>query len=155
MSDHRDADQRRPGSGSKPESRATPDVKDPLVLIDDCLAQMPDDDPRQKILYKLRHLVLQQGAGAQQREAEFKKLTEVVSKLTAPANRIGTLLEIPAEGLARIMVGGAEYYTNIDPRVAAGDLKIGTQVLVNEAYAVIKTLGYDPNGPVLKISAQS
>jgi proteasome-associated ATPase len=155
MSDHRDADEGRSGSESEPaaqRSRTASDAKDPLVLIDDCLAHMPDDDPRQMILYKLRHLVLQQGAGAQQREAEFKKLSEVVSKLTAPANRIGTLLEIPAEGLARIAVGGAEYYTNVDPRVTAADLKIGTQVLVNEAYAVIRTLGYDPNGPVLKIS---
>lgn len=155
MSDHRDADQRASGTGSKRETgqaRAASEAKDPFVLIDDCLAQMADDDPRQKILYKLRHLLLQQGAGAQQREAEFKKLNDVVSKLTAPANRIGTLLDIPAEGLARIVVGGAEYYTNVDPRVAAADLKIGTQVLVNEAYAVIKTLGYEPNGPVLKIA---
>jgi proteasome-associated ATPase len=50
------------------------------------------------------------------------------------------------------VVGGAEYYANVDPRVAAGDLKIGTQILVNEAYAVIKTLGYDQNGPVLKLT---
>ncbi|HKN88115.1 MAG TPA: AAA family ATPase, partial [Nitrospiraceae bacterium] len=155
MSDHREADQRASEKGSKRETeqaRTASEAKDPLVLIDDCLAQMADDDPRQKILYKLRHLLLQQGAGAQQREAEFKKLSDVVSKLTAPANRIGTLVDIPAEGLARIVVGGAEYYTNVDPRVAAADLKIGTQVLVNEAYAVIKTLGYDPNGPVLKIT---
>src|SRR5688500_6970379 len=98
-SDDRDAESRRSGRGSKqeaPQSRTASDGTDPLVLIDECLAQMPDDDPRQKILYKLRHLRLQQGAGAQQREAEFKKLSEVVSKLTAPANRIGTLLEIPA-----------------------------------------------------------
>src|SRR5690349_23683867 len=122
MSDHRDADQRASGTGSKRETgqaRAASEAKDPFVLIDDCLAQMADDDPRQKILYKLRHLLLQQGAGAQQREAEFKKLSDVVSKLTAPANRIGTLVDIPAEGLARIVVGGAEYYTNVDPRVAA------------------------------------
>jgi len=152
MSDHREGD-RGYMKGSKHESepsRTAP--QDPLTLIDDCLASMPDDDPRQKILYKLRHLLLQQGAGAQQREAEFKKLSEVVSKLTAPANRIGTLLDLPADGLARIAVGGAEYYTNVDPRVAVLDLKIGTQVLVNEAYAVIKTLGYDTNGPVLKIT---
>ncbi|TKB73475.1 MAG: AAA family ATPase, partial [Nitrospira sp.] len=68
------------------------------------------------------------------------------------ANRIGTLLEIPADGLARIVVGGAEYYTNVDPRVTREALKIGTQVLVNEAFAVIKTLGYDHHGPVLKIA---
>jgi proteasome-associated ATPase len=95
---------------------------------------------------------MQQSVQGQQREAEFKKLNGVVEKLTAPANRIGTLLELPAEGLARIVVGGAEYYANIDPRVPAEELKIGTQILVNEAYAVIKTLGYDRNGPVLKVT---
>ena len=50
MSDHRDADQRLSGSGSKHEaqqSRMASDAKDPLVLIVDCLAQMPDHDPRQ------------------------------------------------------------------------------------------------------------
>ena len=91
-------------------------------------------------------------ASQQQRDAEFKKISEVVAKLTAPANRIGTLLDLPGEGLARIVVGGAEYYANVDPRVAGADLKIGAQILVNEAYAVIKTLGYDLNGPVLKLT---
>ena len=91
-------------------------------------------------------------AANQQREAEFKKVSDVVAKLTAPANRIGMLLEIPGDGLAHILVGGAEYYANVDPRVAGGDLKIGTQILVNEAYAVIKTLGYDLNGPILKLT---
>ncbi len=148
MSDHRpDA-----SSSREPQAKATASSADPLALIDECLASLPEQDPRQAILYKLRHAVIQQGAGQQQREAEFKKLSEVVAKLTAPANRIGTLLALPAEGLARIVVGGAEYYTNVDPRVAAEDLKIGTQVLVNEAFAVVKTLGYDHHGPVLKIA---
>ncbi|MDR4470239.1 MAG: AAA family ATPase [Nitrospira sp.] len=40
----------------------------------------------------------------------------------------------------------------MDPRVPEPDLKIGTQILVNEAYAVIKTLGYDRNGPILKLA---
>ena len=134
-----------PGASTKTNS-------DPLELIEECLASFPDSDPRQKILYKLRHSMLLSQAAHQQREAEFKKVSEVVAKLTAPANRIGTLLELPAEGLARIVVGGAEYYANVDPRVSAADLQIGTQILVNEAYAVIKTLGYDANGPVLKVA---
>jgi proteasome-associated ATPase len=62
------------------------------------------------------------------------------------------LLGLPGEDLAHILVGGAEYYANVDPRVASADLKIGTQILVNEAYAVIKTLGYDRNGPILKLT---
>jgi proteasome-associated ATPase len=125
---------------------------DPLELIEQCLASFSDSDPRQKILYKLRHAVILGQAAQQQREVEFKKVADVIAKLTAPANRVGTLLEVPGEGLARILVGGAEYYASVDPRVHAVELKIGAQILVNEAYAVIKILGYDRNGPVLKLA---
>lgn len=148
MSDHRPDDTGQAGAAKRPAQTTA----DPLDLIEQCLASFPENDPRQQILYKLRHSVMLAAAGQQQREAEYKKISEVVAKLTAPANRIGTLLDLPGEGLARIVVGGAEYYANVDPRVAAADLKIGAQILVNEAYAVIKTLGYDLNGPVLKLT---
>ncbi|MBD0305233.1 MAG: AAA family ATPase [Nitrospiraceae bacterium] len=152
MSDHRDSRNPSKGETGAPSRDARHDGKDPLVLIDECLAALPDDDPRQRMLFKLRHLLLQDGVARQQRESEFKKLSDVVAKLTAPANRIGTLLELPTDGLARIVVGGAEYYTNIDPRIDAAELKIGAQILINEAYAVVRTLGYDRNGPVLKVA---
>jgi proteasome-associated ATPase len=156
MSDHRASDSSReqpgPGSGHETGTRAAQTGSDPLELIEQCLGLFPEGDPRQKILYKLRHAVMLSQAANQQREAEFKKLSEVAAKLTAPANRIGTLLDIPGEGLARILVGGAEYFANVDPRVPVADLKIGTQILVNEAYAVINTLGYDRNGPILKLA---
>jgi proteasome-associated ATPase len=156
MSDHRSSDSGSEpsgtGSGHETGTRAGQRGSDPLELIEQCLGSFPDGDPRQKILYKLRHAVMLSQAANQQREAEFKKLSEVAAKLTAPANRIGTLLDIPGEGLARILVGGAEYYANVDPRVPVADLKIGTQILVNEAYVVINTLGYDRNGPILKLA---
>ena len=150
MSDHGSFDQE-----TRNDRSDEPSLKigtDPLELIEQCLATFSDGDPRQKLLYKLRHAVMLSQTASQQREVEFKKVSEVVAKLTAPANRIGTLLEIPAPGLARIVVGGAEYYANVDPRVADDDLRIGTQILVNEAYAVIRTLGYDRNGPILKLA---
>jgi len=150
------SDRRIPDSPQEPkpksEEAAGKSGSDPLELIEQCLALFSETDSRQKLLYKLRHAVMLSQAANQQREAEFKKVSDVMAKLTAPANRIGILLDIPGDGLARIVVGGAEYYANVDPRVAAGDLKIGTQILVNEAYAVIKTLGYDQNGPVLKLT---
>lgn len=164
MGDHRatDSGTHQPGQGSDRQdstrearsgARQGPGAGiDPLALIEQCLESFPEEDPRRSILYKLRHAVMLEAASHQQREAEFKKLSEVTAKLTAPANRIGTLLEIPGEGLARILVGGAEYYANVDPRVEAEDLKIGAQILVNDAYAVIKTLGYDRNGPILKLA---
>lgn len=150
MSDRRPPDQDESKNRSdEPSPRLG---TDPIELIEQCLATFPEGDPRQKLLYKLRHAVTLSHSAHQQRELEFKKVSEVVAKLTAPANRIGTLLDVPDEGLARIVVGGAEYYANVDPRVPGTDLKIGTQVLVNEAYAVIRTLGYDRNGPILKLA---
>ena len=150
------SDRRTPNSPhepkAKPDEPANTTGSDPLELLEQCLAQFPESDPRQKILYKLRHAVMLSQAANQQREVEFKKVSDVVAKLTAPANRIGMLLDLPGDGLAHIVVGGAEYYANVDPRVAAAQLKIGTQILVNEAYAVIRTLGYDRNGPILKLT---
>lgn len=149
------SDRRPPDDHESKDRSDEPSSKtgiDPLELIEQCLALFPEGDARQKLLYKLRHAVTLSQAAHQQRELEFKKVSEVVAKLTAPANRIGTLLDVPGQGLARIVVGGAEYYANVDPRVPETDLKVGTQVLVNEAYAVIKTLGYDRNGPILKLA---
>jgi len=156
MSDHRPIDlgDQQPANEPRREDgqRMTQTGTDPLELIDQCLASCSDDDPRKKLLYSLRHSVMLALASNEQREAELKKVNEAVAKLTAPANRIGLLLDLPEEGLARIVVGGAEYYANIDPRVSSDDLKVGTQILVNEAYAVIRTLGYDRNGPILKLA---
>lgn len=151
MSDRRDPGQTTPGTRRDDTTRT--ESPEPLELIDECLATLPDDDPRQKLLYRIRHRLLQDEVAHQQRDAELQKLTGVVEKLTAPANRIGMLLDIPSEGASRILVGGAEYYANVDPRVAAGELKIGVQVLVNEAYVVIQVLGYDRNGPVMRIGS--
>lgn len=155
MSDRRSTTSQDSDPTGKTENVVNPSMPmgtDPLELIEQCLASFPDSDPRQKILYKLRHAVILGQAAQQQREVEFKKVADVIAKLTAPANRVGTLLEVPGEGLARILVGGAEYYAAVDPRVQAVELKIGAQILVNEAYAVIKILGYDRNGPVLKVA---
>lgn len=110
------------------------------------------EDEQRKILIGLRERVMQVDLRLQQQQSEIKKLTEVVEKVTAPANRIGTLLSLPTEATAHIVVGGAEYYVNLDPRLQPEQLEIGVQVLVNEAYVVIETLGYDTGGAVMKIS---
>ena len=135
----------------KVRSSPRPSADDPLVILDECLASLPDGDARVDLLYKLRHLLLQQGVSKQQQDTELEKLKTVVEQLTSPANRVGTLLELPEEGGARIMVGGGEYYANVDPRLNPGELECGSQVLVNEAYVVIRGLGYEDNGPILKV----
>src|SRR5262249_58388695 len=137
MSDRRspNSPQQEPkGKSDEPSSKSG---SDPLELIEECLSLFSESDPRQKLLYKLRHAVMLAEAANQQREVEFKKVSEVVAKLTAPANRIGTLLEIPAEGLARIVVGGVEYCGDGDPRGLAGGRTMVQQLLGNVADAVM------------------
>src|SRR4029077_4138153 len=108
MSDRRPTEPPDQAPRGKTEDTANPSMRkgaDPLELIEQCLASFTKSDPRQKILYKLRHAVIVSQAAQQQREVEFKKVADVIAKLTAPANRVGTLLEVPGEGLARILVG--------------------------------------------------
>jgi proteasome-associated ATPase len=121
-------------------------------LIDRCLASLPENDPKQKWLYRIRHLVLQDERARRDVETESQKLKGVVEKLTAPANRVGMVVGVPGPDAIRIVVGGAEYWASVDPRLDAGELKVGVQVLVNEAFAVIKALGYESGGPVLKVA---
>ena len=135
----------------KRESHREDPSRGPLSLIDQILASTPQEDPRHPLLYALRNKVLEGDLTLQQTQGEIKKLNQVVEKVTAPANRIGTLLGIPTPELAHIVVGGADYYTNIDPRLDPKELLVGTQILVNEAFVVIKTIGYDRNGSIVKI----
>ena len=122
-----------------------------LELLDQCLASLPEGDERMAILYQLRHRFIELTTATQQHDVERTKMQAVIEKLTAPANRIGTLIGLPEDGVARIVVGGAEYYANIDLQLEGDSPKVGHQILVNEAYVVIRSLGYDRSGPIVKI----
>ena len=91
MSDHR-LDQEPESPSETPNDSAPRGEKDPLVLVDQCLASLPMEAPEHKLLYKIRHLLLQEGASRQQREAELKKLATAVEKLTAVASFFNILL---------------------------------------------------------------
>src|SRR5438128_4105982 len=82
----------------------------------------------------------------------IEKLEEVVKKVTSPANRIGTVLGATSKDTAHIVVGGADYYCNVDPRIPLAKLKKGTRVLVNEAFVIVGDLGFETAGPVTKIT---
>ncbi|MGE3787532.1 MAG: AAA family ATPase [Nitrospirales bacterium] len=152
MSDSQFSSRTMPGESPPIPNRDTGNTPPSLLaLIDQCLASLPEGDSRIPILYQIRQRVLEQTASSQQQDKEFKKLQSVVEKLTAPANRVGTFLGQSDDGLAKIIVGGSEYYANIDPRLKGDSLKTGHQILVNEAFVVIRSLGYDRNGPVVKI----
>ena len=120
--------------------------------LDRTIAALPIGDPVRKQLLVLRTQVADQEDTINEARQTIEKMEEVIKKVTSPANRIGTFLGTPNKETAQIVVGGADYYCNVDPRINVARLKKGTRVLVNEAYCVVGDLGYDTSGPVAKVT---
>lgn len=80
-----------------------------------------------------------------------EKLSEAVDKLRAPALRLGTLLQKLPQGRALVCANGTDYVCNLDPAIPEATLDTGSRVLLNEAFAVTDSFGFDKNGPVVKI----
>ena len=120
--------------------------------LDRTIAALPIGDPVRKQLLVLRTQVADQEDTINEARQTIEKMEEVIKKVTSPANRIGIFLGTPNKEIAQIVVGGADYYCNVDPRINVARLKKGTRVLVNEAYCVVGDLGYDTSGPVAKVT---
>jgi proteasome-associated ATPase len=123
-----------------------------LALVDDLLRQTPRADPRFPYLMLLRHQVQTDEKQFDEAQELMQQYEEAYNKLTSPANRIATFLGTTEDGLATVALGESEFRANIDPNTPIAELKIGTRVAVNEAYAVLKNLGCSTSGPVVKIS---
>src|ERR1700747_2807203 len=124
----------------------------PLEYLERIIASLPPGDPTRSELIDLRSSVGEQEEMISEARHTIEKLDEVIKKVTSPANRIGTYLGSPNKETAQIVVGGFEYYCNVDPRINVNKLKKGTRVLVNEAYVIVGDLGYDLAGPVTKVT---
>lgn len=122
-----------------------------LSIIDQILMSMDEKDRRRPLLYQLRRQLQEDEITFEEARRTIVEMEAALEKVTAPANRVGTLLERPKNGVVYIFVGGSEYYANLDTRLREDELKVGTRVLVNEAFAVVGDLGYSASGPVGKI----
>jgi len=127
-------------------------VLSPLERIDRAIASVPPGHPLLRELLELRAAVSETEETMAEARQAIEKMEQIIHKLSAPANRIGTFLNAPNAETAQIVVGGADYYCNADPRLALGKLQRGTRVLVNEAFAIVGDLGYDTTGPVAKVT---
>ena len=123
-----------------------------LELLDRTLSSLAPGDPLRKELLDLRVLFASQEETMGEAREAIEKLEQIVKKVTSPANRIGTFLHAANKETAQIVVGGADYYCNIDPRIPASKLRKGTRVLVNEAFVIVGDLGFDTSGPVTKVT---
>jgi proteasome-associated ATPase len=141
------SDERSEGFEGREESRRTL-----LDAFDRIIALLPPGDPTRRELLDLRPDISEHEQTIVEARRMIEKLEEVVKKVTSPANRIGTFLGATSKDTAHIVVGGADYYCNVDPRIPLGKLKKGTRVLVNEAFVIVGDLGFETAGPVTKIT---
>src|SRR5256714_10696946 len=125
---------------------------DLLDRIDLLIATLPPGDALRRELLDLRMEISQREEIFVEARQTIEKLEEVIKKVTSPANRIGTFLGNVGKDTAHIVVGGADYYCNVDPRIPIAKLKKGTRVLVNEAFVIVGDLGFEPAGPVTKVN---
>src|SRR3954467_7406559 len=123
-----------------------------LETFDHLIGALPPGDPLRRELLQLRPQILDQQETMVEARRMIEKLEEVVKKVTSPANRIGTFLGATSKETGHIVVGGADYYCNVDPRLPLSKLKKGTRVLVNEAFVIVGDLGFETAGPVTKIT---
>src|SRR6201989_627232 len=135
-----------------PEDESGPRELTLLEAFDLLVTSIPPENRHRRELYIMRSQILAQEATIGEARQMIEKLEEVVKKVTSPANRIGTYLNNPAKETAHIVVGGADYYCNVDPRISLAKLKKGTRVLVNEAFVIVGDLGFETAGPVTKIT---
>jgi len=127
--------------------------------IEHLIAQLSPGDAMRTRLLEIHSEVAEREEIMFEAQDTIEKLEAALQKVTQPANRIGTFVtaypkfdEGRPSMLAQIVVGGSEFYCNVDPRLDLRGFRRGTRVLVNEAYVVVGDLGYDRAGPVVKIA---
>src|SRR5436190_14211798 len=86
-----------------------------------------------------------------QAQEAIEKLDAIIEKLRSPAFRVGTFLMPIEPDKAHVCVGGSDYVCRVDPKIPLLSLQIGQRVLLNEAFAIVQGLGFDRNGPIVRI----
>lgn len=122
-----------------------------LQLIDLIASKLPNRHSSLLDLVYLRERVSAMEDMNFQASAALEKLDAIVEKLRSPAFRIGTLLMTIDPDKAHVCVGGTDYVCRVDPAIPLVSLQVGQRVLCNEAFAVVQALGFDRNGPIVRI----
>ncbi len=146
-------------AGGESSSHQNAEPRGLVERIEHLIVSLPPGDTARARLLEIRSEVAEREEIIFEAQDTIEKLEGALQKVTQPANRIGTFITAfpkydggrPAL-LAQIVVGGSEFYCNVDPRLDLRGFRRGTRVLVNEAYVVVGDLGYDRAGPVVKVA---
>ena len=147
-----------PSSHSEPASplgellsREQLDSLSTLQLIDLIAGKLPPRHTSILDLVYLRERITEMEELNDHARQAIEKLDAIVEKLRSPAFRVGTFLMPIDPDKAHVCVGGTDYVCRIDPQIPLSSLQVGQRVLCNEAFAVVQGLGFDRNGPIVRI----
>jgi proteasome-associated ATPase len=122
-----------------------------LQLVDLIAGKLPPQHSSLMDLIYLRDRIAAIEEMNDQARQALEKLDEIVEKLRSPAFRVGTFLTAVENDKAHVCVGGTDYVCRVDPKIPLNSLQMGQRVLCNEAFAVVQGLGFDRNGPIVRI----
>ncbi len=122
-----------------------------LQLVDLIAGKLPPHHTSIMDLIYLRERIASIEEMNDQARQAIEKLDEIVEKLRSPAFRIGTFLMPVENDKAHVCLGGTDYVCRVDPKIPLNSLQMGQRVLCNEAFAVVQGLGFDKNGPIVRI----
>lgn len=142
---------KRPATLENLLSKEELDQLSTLQLIDLIASRVSAHDPVLLDMVYLRDRIAGLEEMNDQARQALEKLDQIVEKLRSPAFRVGTYLGMAGRDLAQVCVGGTDYVCRIDPAIPAGTLETGQRVLCNEAFAVVRILGFDRNGSVVRV----
>jgi proteasome-associated ATPase len=122
-----------------------------LQLVDLIVSKLPSRHSAILDMVYLRERISAMEEMNDEARHTIEKLDAIVEKLRSPAFRVGTFLMPVEPERAHVCVGGTDYVCRIDPQIPLSSLQVGQRVLCNEAFAVVLGLGFDRNGPIVRI----
>src|SRR5437773_7747324 len=122
-----------------------------LQLIDLIVSKLPPRHPAILDMVYLRERVASVEEMNDEARQAIEKMDAIIEKLRSPAFRVGTMLVPIQPDQAHVCVAGTDYVCRIDPQIPLASRQVGQRVLLNEAFAVVQGLGFDRNGPIVRI----
>jgi proteasome-associated ATPase len=132
-------------------SREELDRLSTLQLVDLIATKIPARSSALIDLVYLRERITAMEEMTDQAREAIEKLDAIVEKLRSPAFRVGTFLAPVEPDKAHVCAGGTDYVCRVDPQIPLASLQVGQRVLLNEAFAVVHGLGFDRNGPIVRV----
>ncbi len=90
-------------------------------------------------------------ATLQEAKAQIEALRAEVDKLTAPPSTYAIFSSLNSDATANVYVAGRKMKVNVHPSIKAKELRKGQEVILNEAFNVIESRGFDGQGEVVRL----